>query len=289
LARRRPRLYRDGLLAQFPAGAIASNLPQRSPISDGSTTDNVLLVLLLPVIMLPPGRWLLVAMLLLQPADRTSVWDGVYTAAQAERGGTVYEARCSRCHASDLRGVSGSSLAGDGFMRHWEGRTIDGLFRRIHDTMPPDAAGTVTEREALDTVAYVFQRNGFPEGSRELAAEPAALAGILIKSLSGPVVVRSGALVQATGCLTPDRDNGWTLIGATEPEVTTLDAQPSGAREPGAAIPGGTRTIALMQVFPNPAPHKGHTMRARGFLIKDPAGDRINVVTLEMIESQCVR
>ena len=46
------------------------------------------------------------------------IWDGVYSAAQAERGRAVYEARCSRCHGNDLNGVSGSALAGEGFVRH---------------------------------------------------------------------------------------------------------------------------------------------------------------------------
>jgi mono/diheme cytochrome c family protein len=232
---------------------------------------------------------LLIGIVILQPADTASVWDGVYTAAQAERGAAVYEARCSRCHASDLRGVNGSSLAGDGFLLHWEGRSVERLFRRIHETMPPDGAGTMTDPEALDTVAYLLQRNGFPEGASRLPAAPAALAGIVIKSRTGSVVIRNGALVQATGCLTQDSDDGWMLTEATEPEIATLDAQPVRPREPDDATKDGARTILLMQVFPNPAAHKGHTMRAKGFLISGPAGDRINVVTLEMIQPRCRR
>jgi cytochrome c5 len=243
--------------------------------------------------MIPPSMVLLVALLALQPPT-TSVRDGVYTAAQAERGRAVYDARCSRCHANDLRGVNGSSLAGEAFMRHWEGRTVERLFRKIHETMPPEGAATLTETETIDAVAYVLQQNGFPEGTIELAAEPAVLADIQIKSGAGPAVVRNGALVQATGCLIQDRDDGWLLNGATEPEITTLDAQPTRTRnqaEAGRAadIVRGTRTISLVNVFPNPAAHKGHTMRATGFLVRQPAGDRINVVTLEMIASRCDR
>jgi mono/diheme cytochrome c family protein len=236
---------------------------------------------------------LLIAMLTLQPPATASVWNGVYAAPQAERGRVVYEARCSRCHGSDLRGVNGSSLAGAAFMLHWEGRTVDRLFRRIHETMPPEDAGTMTERDAVDTVAYLLQRNGFPEGPNELALEPAALENIQIKSGTGPALVRSGALVQVSGCLMRNRDDGWVLDDATEPEIATLDAQPTDKSNPGTAraaeIVHGTRTISLMNVFPNPGAHTGHTMRARGFLIRDAAGDRINVVTLEMVESRCAR
>ena len=231
---------------------------------------------------------LLIALLALQSAVTTSVWDGVYTAAQAERGRAVYEARCARCHATDLRGVSGSSLAGEAFMRHWEGRTVERLFRKIHETMPPEGAGILTETETVDAVAYVLQQNGFPEGTIELAAEPAVLADIQIKSGAGPAVVRNGALVQATGCLIQDRDEGWLLNDATTPEITTLEAQPTSPRQAG-PIERGNRTIALVNVFPNPDTHRGHTMRARGFLIRQPAGDRINVVTLEMVDPRCDR
>jgi cytochrome c5 len=237
---------------------------------------------------------LLIALLALQPPHPTSVWDGVYTAPQAERGGAVYETRCRRCHAGDQHGVNGASLAGEAFMLHWEGRTIDRLVRRIRDTMPPDAAGTMTETDAVDTVAFLLQRNSFPAGAIELASEPTALAGIQIRSSAGPAVVRNGALVQTTGCLIQNPDDGWVLNDATEPEITTLDAQPTRTPNPPetarpAAIVRGTRTIPLVNVFPNPADHRRHTMRATGFIVRQAAGDRINVVTLELVDPKCDR
>jgi S-disulfanyl-L-cysteine oxidoreductase SoxD len=244
--------------------------------------------------MIPLSMMLLVALLALQPLVTTSVWDGVYTAAQAERGGAVYETQCRRCHAADQHGVNGASLAGEAFMLHWEGRTIDRLVGRIRDTMPPDATGTVTETDAVDAVAFLLQRNNFPEGAIELVPEPAVLARIQIRSNEGPAVVRNGALVQTTGCLIQAPNDGWMLNDATEPEITMLDAQPARTPNPAetttrAAIVRGTRTIALVNVFPNPAGHSGHTMRAKGFIVRQPAGDRINVVALEMVDSRCDR
>jgi mono/diheme cytochrome c family protein len=231
---------------------------------------------------------LLAMVMNVQPAT-PSVWDRVYTAAQAERGKSVYEARCGRCHGGDLRGVNASPLAGPGFLLHWEGRSVERLLRKIADTMPPDAAGTLTERDALDTAAYVLQQNEFPAGSTELAANPAALGVLEIKSAADrPAVVRHGALVQATGCLSQDGDNGWLLIDATEPQAATLDA-PLPGRDAASAVSGGTHQIGLLNVFPNPAAHKGHTMRAKGFLVRQAGGDQINVVTLEMVASRCQR
>src|SRR5204863_8122966 len=111
----------------------------------------------------------------LQPAGAPSVWDRVYTAAQAERGKTVYERRCGRCHGGDLRGVSGSPRAGEGFLLHWEGRTVDRLFRKISDTMPPDAAGAQAERDALDTIAEVLQEHADTAVYTAQAAAPSAI------------------------------------------------------------------------------------------------------------------
>jgi mono/diheme cytochrome c family protein len=44
-------------------------------------------------------------------APRT-VQDGVYTAAQATRGGTVYGQQCASCHGATLQGASGPPLPG---------------------------------------------------------------------------------------------------------------------------------------------------------------------------------
>jgi len=217
------------------------------------------------------------------------IWDGVYSAAQAERGRAVYEARCSRCHGNDLNGVNGSALAGEGFVRHWEGRSVERLFRKIRDTMPPDGDRTITDGEKLDTVAYILQRNGLPDGATELAADPTALAGIQSTGPTGPTPASTGALVQVTGCLAHETVGDWRLIDAAEPQLTTLDAPPRPDRQTAGAPPGGARIVRLLNVFPNPAPHEGHTMRATGFLIRDADGDRVNVVTLQMIDSRCGR
>lgn len=219
----------------------------------------------------------------------TPLWNGVYTAAQAERGKTLYDTRCSRCHGTDLNGVRGSALAGEEFMRHWEGRSIDRLFRKIRDTMPPDGDRSVTDGDKVDGVAYLLQQNGFPEGATELAPDSALLASIQIAGRTGPTPARSGTLIQVTGCLARDAVDNWRLTTATEPQRTTLDAQTGPDRQATAAAVGGDRTVRLLNVFPSPARHEGHTMQATGFLISAVDGDRVNVVTLEMIASRCGR
>src|SRR6476660_7506785 len=92
-----------------------------------------------------------------------SVWDGVYTAAQAERGKQVYVGHCARCHGDDLAN-SRNPLSGDRFAEQWESRTRADLFRRIRETMPAGQVAAVEDLQKLDAMVYVMQQNGFPEG-----------------------------------------------------------------------------------------------------------------------------
>jgi len=203
-----------------------------------------------------------------QPA--ASVWDGVFSATQAERGRVVYERHCSRCHGDDLVARGGSPLAGEGFVRNWEARTL-------------------RESDALDVVAYVLGRNGFPAGASELVPDAEALARIHIVGQAGPSPLRNGALVRVAGCLGKDADGAWLLTDATQPEVTTLDPEPATNRLSTSAPAQSARTIGLLNVFPSPSAHIGRTLQAKGFLVREPAGDRVNVVTWEALDSSCGR
>lgn len=216
--------------------------------------------------------------------DARTVWSGVYTTAQAERGQLVYAGQCSRCHGETLGGNRAYPLAGEPFMDHWDARTLQQLFRRIRDTMPPSDAGTLSADDARDLVAYVLQQNGFPAGSAELAHDERELLAVQITGKTGPGPLKTGAVVRVAGCLTQLREREWELTGAGEPEKTTLEA--SRQQEP---VARGTRTIRLLSPYPNPAAHIGHTMQAIGFLVRDADADAVNVVSLEMLAPTCQR
>ena len=214
--------------------------------------------------------------------DARTVWSGVYTAVQAGRGQLVYEAQCSRCHGTDLGGNRASPLAGERFMDHWDAHTLQQLFRRIRDTMPPSDAGTLSAADARDLVAYVLQQNAFPAGSAELALDERELLAVQITGKTGPGPLKTGAVVQVAGCLTQAREREWELTGTAEPEKTTLEASRQSE-----AVARGTRTVRLLNPFPSPAAHAGHTMLAIGFLVRDAAADAVNVVSLEMLAPTC--
>ena len=72
-------------------------------------------------------------------AETVSVWDGVYSDSQAERGSTVYRYVCTECHHGELQGDPGMgapALAGEAFFTNWEGLTAEALFDKIFRTMP---------------------------------------------------------------------------------------------------------------------------------------------------------
>jgi mono/diheme cytochrome c family protein len=214
----------------------------------------------------------------------SSVWDGVYSAAQANRGGAVYASHCSRCHGEAP--ASERPLSGERFADHWEARTLADLFRRIA-AMPPGApAEAVATADKRDAMAYVLRLNGFPEGSTELPATDEALAAIRITGKNGPAPMKAGTLVKVVGCLRARGGREWELRDAAEPERTSLPAAPIDREPPNASTPGA-RTVALLNVFPNPAAHEGHTMRAVGFLVRNENGDSVNVVSLDRVAPGC--
>jgi len=110
-------------------------------------------------------------------APRT-VQDGVYTAAQASRGGAVYGQQCASCHGATLQGASAPPLQGDLFISHWQTTPLSGLLSKIQKTMPADAPGKLTPQQSTDLVAHLLNRNGFPTGAAELAGTEAAANAI---------------------------------------------------------------------------------------------------------------
>ncbi len=220
--------------------------------------------------------------------ERTTVWDGVYTAEQSARGKLVYDGNCGACHLPDMSGSDEARpLAGERFMQDWREDTLHTLFVRIRNLMPFDEPATLTEEAYLDSVAYILEFNGFPAGDRELTTN--GLEDIRIEGRDGPAEVPSFALVQVVGCLTEEA-GGWLLTNSTR-AVRTRD--PSASTEDELASLGsravGTRTFELMNVYPNPAEHAGHRMAVKGFLIRDPSGDRINVSSLGMVSDACAQ
>jgi mono/diheme cytochrome c family protein len=217
-----------------------------------------------------------------QTAGKT-VWDGVYTEAQAQRGSAVYTKECSSCHGDDLAG-QGSRLMGDRFMRDWREDSVMSLFQRTKSVMPRRTPGSLTDAQYLDVIAYVLQENEFPAGTNELTTDLAATVAIVGKD--GPQPVPEFALIQTAGCLTQSGSN-WVLQNAGEPVRTRVpELSPSelqGSR--GTAL--GTGSFRLLDPGPyKPELHKDHKVAVKGLLIRRP-DNRINVTAIDTIAETC--
>ncbi len=115
------------------------------------------------------------------PAPRT-VWDGVYTDAQAERGAAVYKSACSECHGNDLAGDGfAPALTGAEFTGNWNELSVGDLFERMRISMPPTGPSSVTPAQKADIVAHVMKFNNYPAGSTELESKTEVLKLIKIE------------------------------------------------------------------------------------------------------------
>jgi len=110
-----------------------------------------------------------------QPPTK-SIWDGVFTDAQAARGKALYAESCASCHGGELTGGEmAPPLAGGEFMAGWDGLTIGDLFERVRISMPQNAPGSLSGQQNADILSFMFSANKFPAGQTELPKE----AGIL--------------------------------------------------------------------------------------------------------------
>jgi len=110
-----------------------------------------------------------------------SVWDGVYTQAQAERGRALYLKECASCHAENLQGGDEApGLVGGGFLAQWIDLSAGDLLERTRMTMPQDRPGQLSREAYTEILAHLFRANSFPAGDVELPRESAVLKQILI-------------------------------------------------------------------------------------------------------------
>lgn len=118
---------------------------------------------------------------LLHAEDRStrSVWDGVYTYEQAQRGETFYQQQCMRCHGRFLDGDSlAPPLAGMQFLSAWDGVTLDKLYVRISRDMADNNAGKQNAEINAAMLAYLLAFNDFPSGKTDLPSTAQKLSEI---------------------------------------------------------------------------------------------------------------
>ncbi|MBM3779278.1 MAG: cytochrome c [Acidimicrobiia bacterium] len=224
-------------------------------------------------------------------AQGRTVFDGVYSEAQAARGEAAYAAHCSSCHMPSLRGFfdggMAASIIGEGFVNNWTAGTLLDLFAKIKDTMPYEAADTVSDADKLDIMTYVLKRNAFPAGDADLALDEGALSDVLVAPKGGLPPPASGQMVRALGCLSLGPNGTFVLTRSTAPKrIKNPLASRGAALKAAATEPLADANVQLLDVFPKPTNHVGHRVEAKGLLITEPSLG-INVIAFTMVAENC--
>jgi mono/diheme cytochrome c family protein len=128
-----------------------------------------------------------VAVPIAQGVTVRTVWDGVYSEAQAARGKTLYDAQCAFCHQPDLRGQGfAPGLVEDTFTSRWQDGNLGDLLTIVKVTMPQDKPASLSDDENAAIVAYLLQANRYPAGQQELRPDLAALKEVVFKRPDAP-------------------------------------------------------------------------------------------------------
>jgi mono/diheme cytochrome c family protein len=127
------------------------------------------------------GAWACLALVtsLSAQAPTKSVKAGVYTAAQADRGQTVFRSKCASCHAPNR-------FTDDFFYASFAGKPLWEMFDVISDSMPEDNPGSLKKEEYADVIAYLLKLNNFPAGATDLPIDKDALSAILMEKPVSP-------------------------------------------------------------------------------------------------------
>ena len=113
-----------------------------------------------------------------------TIWDGVYTEAQAKRGEAVYFDTCVRCHGPALMGGNDGAgpLIGPTFNGNWNGVPLGQMVDRMRATMPLDKPSTLTRQQTADVLTYILSVNKVPAGKTELPRQVDILNTITFKA-----------------------------------------------------------------------------------------------------------
>jgi mono/diheme cytochrome c family protein len=212
------------------------------------------------------------------PAQGRTVWDGVYTDAQAERATAIFGSNCSNCHTLTSQG--NRPLSGDKFWEGFTQKSVGDLLKFVSTSMPNNNPGTLPAASYNDLVALILKSNGFPAGTAEVT--PEAVAQVQIIPKDGPGELPANTLVRVVGCLSKSGSD-WVLTSATMPE--RVDKTGVGPEDATRAL--GDRTATLKFVLTRLDPFVGQRMSVSGILLGAGGANGINVTTVSKVADTC--
>lgn len=213
------------------------------------------------------------------PQAARTVWDGVYTDAQAMRATMLFTQACARCHTLDSSGDR--PLSGEKFWEGYTQRTVTDLLTYVRTSMPNGSPGSLAPAAYNDLVALILQSNGLPSGSTELS--PDTIAGVQIVPKGGSGELPANTLARVVGCLAAKKGSDWLLTNATGPE--RIAKSEVGAEDATRAL--GDRTIALKFVLTRLDGFVGQRLSVTGLTMGAGASEGINVTNVNRVSETC--
>lgn len=207
-----------------------------------------------------------------------TVWNGVYTEAQATRGAAAFAQSCSGCHTLAAEGKA--PLSGQAFWKSFAQKSVGDLLEYVNANMPNGTPGSLSESTYRDIVALMLKSNGFPAGTAELRRDNVAAVQIVPKD--GGTELPADALARVVGCLAKS-GAGWVVTKATAPER----AERASSAGEDATRPLGNRTMPLKFVVTRLDPLAGSRVAVSGLLIGAGGADGINVTTVSRVAGKC--
>lgn len=121
-----------------------------------------------------------------------------------------------------------------------------------------------------------------------LAGLTGSFASYAVAGQAPPASTQKLDIMESVGCLAEAPKGTWVLTDATDPVVSKQPYTNEAARKEAAAKPLGTQRFTLLAInMFNPDALRGHKVAAKGLLIKDPAGNRLNVTSLQPVADTC--
>jgi len=108
-----------------------------------------------------------------QPAaDAPALADGVFSAAQVQRGRESFLDECIECHELAEFTAAGA------YFEQQDGERLWDIFEFIWSEMPEDKPAWLEPEEYADILAYLLSVYGFPTGERDMPTDRATLRQI---------------------------------------------------------------------------------------------------------------
>ena len=225
------------------------------------------------------AAWMTAVMVAAQAPGPKTVWDGVYSEAQAARAQATFDSVCSRCHL--LTGQGKGALTGDAFWTAFTQKSVADLLTFVKTNMPNGNGGSLPASTYNDLVALILKSNGFPAGAADVS--PETVVGVQIVPKDGGGELPANVLARVVGCLAKNGSD-WVLTRATAPERTDK----TGIGPTDATRPLGDRSITLKFVLTRLDPYVGQRMSVSGILLGTGGADGINVTTVNRVAESCL-